>query len=132
YGGGSTLRARLATVRRFIPNRRAISRSENPIRDQPPHLRPLQRAPHLPHPSARRRDRREPRSRSGRDQPRDEWGHFSPIPVQYWAPGVNAVAALGWTLTEWFRHSGSSFSADWQRTAPLVGAVRCGLPLSFD
>src|SRR4029453_1323523 len=49
---------------------------------------PTRSAP--PAPLARRRDRREPPKRGGRDQRRRERCTFRlPIPAQYWAAGVN-------------------------------------------
>ena len=61
----------------------------DPVRHQRPHLRPLQRAPHLRTSRSTSPIRRASKTRRTSDQLRGKWCTFRlPIPAQYWTPGV--------------------------------------------
>jgi hypothetical protein len=94
----------------------------HPIRPQRPHLRPLQRAPHLPCSlPSRPVEPIEPESSGGRHRP-DGWCTFRfPIPVQYWTPGVTPTRVregVAWRSAP--QHPPSLPSLSPASSAPLV------------
>src|SRR5207244_4681067 len=89
----------------------------NPIRRQRPHLRPLQRAPHLRTSRSTTPTGRASKTRRTGDQRRGNWCTFRlPIPVQYWTPGVTRRCTLALPPI-WVSRSGS-------RTEDTTGRAR--------